>query len=81
MDPFGARRMLRDLLIEIAPRDLPHFVLRAHDDRELFGVVFLPPGPIANEGGKKSGEAVRFVWPDRFKMPTERLGAHVDTVD
>ncbi len=68
-------------MIEIAPRDLAHFVLRAHDDRELFGVVFLSPGPITDERGEEAGEAIGLVCADRFKMPTKGFGSHIDAVD
>jgi len=43
--------------------------------------MFLPPGSIADEGGKEPGEAIGLVGADRFEMAAERFGAHVDAVD
>ena len=51
-------------MVQITPGDLPHFMFRAHDNRELLRVVFLPPCPIENESGKESGEAVGLVRAD-----------------
>src|SRR5215510_7565319 len=81
MDPLGPSLMPRDHMVEITPGNLPNFVLGAHDNRELFGVMFLAPGPVANEGGEEPGEAESLVRSGGFEMPAERLGSHINTVD
>ena len=68
-------------MVQVAARNLPHLVLGTHDDGELFCLVLLPPGAIADEGGEEAGEAIGLVWPDRFEMATKRFRSHVDAVD
>src|SRR5215213_6328657 len=81
MDPPRAGLVLQDLAIQITPGNLPYLVLGAHDYRELFGLMFLSPGPIANKGRKEPCEAVRVVGAGRFKMAAKRFRSHVNAVD
>ena len=60
-DPFRARLMLQDTMVQITSGDFPDLVLGAHDDRKLFRLVFLPPGAISDEGREESGEPESFV--------------------
>ena len=68
-------------MVKVTPGDLTHFVLRAHDHRELLGVVLLPPGPIPDERREESSEAIGLVCPDRFKMSTKGFRSYIDTID
>ena len=61
MHPLGPRRVQRYCMIEITARNLPDLVSRTHDHRELFRIMFLSPGPIADKGGKETREPVGFV--------------------
>src|SRR5262249_283293 len=80
-DPFGAGLVFRHPMVQVAPGNFPHFVLGAHDDRELFGVMLPAPSPIANKRGKEAGEPVSLIRSSRFEMATKRLGSYVDTID
>ncbi len=53
--------MFRHLVVEITSRNFPDFILRAHDDGKLFGVMLFSPGSVAYERGEETGEAVGLV--------------------
>ena len=71
MYPFRPGLVLGDFVVEIAAGNLPHLIFRAHDDGKLLRVMLSSPGPVTDECGEESGEAVGLMRAGRFQVSAE----------